>query len=81
MGNYVDGAHQGATGLARWNHTLHSEIANNSLDGKCKTVQAKITEDMSQLDPDDEVNIYDLLQTYATQMSALGYSGSNKYSL
>jgi hypothetical protein len=49
----------------------------NSLDGKCKTIQAKIAEDMAQLDPDDEVNIYDLLQTYATQMSALGYSGSN----
>ena len=50
----------------------------NSLDGKCKTVQAKIAEDMAQLDPDDEVNIYDLLQTYATQMSALGYTGSNQ---
>jgi hypothetical protein len=33
----------------------------NSRDGKCKTVQAKIAEDMSQLDPDDEVDIYDLL--------------------
>ena len=46
-----------------------------SLDGKSKTVQAKIAEDMAALDPDDEVNIYDLLQTYATQLSSIGFSG------
>ena len=49
-----------------------------SLDGKSKTMQAKIAEDMAALDPDDEINIYDLLQTYATQLSSIDFSGGNK---
>ena len=50
----------------------------NSLEGKCKSVQFTIAEDMSALDPEDEVNIYDLIQTYASILSSAGYTGPNE---
>ena len=50
----------------------------NSLEGKCKSVQIEIAKDMSALDPEDEVNIYDFIQTYATMLSSAGYTGSNE---
>ena len=47
-----------------------------SLDGKCKTAQFRIAEDMNALGHDEEVNIFDLIQTYATMMASVG-NGSN----
>ena len=48
----------------------------HSLDGKLKTVQYKIAEDLGSLEPDDEVNIYDLIQTYASMTTSVGDSSS-----
>ena len=48
----------------------------HSLDGKLKTVQYKIAEDLNALQPNDDVNIYDLIQTYATMIASVGDSGS-----
>ena len=44
----------------------------HSLDGKLKTVQYKIAEDLNALSPDDDVNIYDLIQVYATMIASVG---------
>ena len=49
----------------------------HSLDGKHKTVQYKIAEDLNALAPDDDVNIYDLIQVYATMIASVGDT-SNK---
>jgi hypothetical protein len=38
----------------------------HSLDGKAKTVQYRIAEDMNALSADDTINIYDLIQEYAS---------------
>ena len=48
----------------------------HSLDGKLKTVQYKIAEDLNALQPNDDVNIYDLIQTYATMIASVGDSSS-----
>ena len=45
-----------------------------SLDGKHKTVQYKIAEDLNALSADDDVNIYDLIQTYASMIASVGES-------
>ena len=49
----------------------------HSLDGKLKTVQYKIAEDLNALAPEDEVNIYDLIQTYASMIASVGDSASS----
>ena len=49
----------------------------HSLDGKLETVQYKIAEDLNALSPDDDVNIYDLIQVYATMIASVGDT-SNK---
>ena len=46
----------------------------HSLDGKHKTVQYKIAEDLNALSADDDVNIYDLIQTYASMIASVGES-------
>lgn len=48
----------------------------HSLDGKLKTVQYKIAEDLNALRPEDDVNIYDLIQTYASMIASVGDSTS-----
>ena len=47
----------------------------HSLDGKLKSVQYKIAEDLNALRPEDDVNIYDLIQTYATMIASVGDTG------
>lgn len=42
--------------------------------GKVKTVQYRIAEDLQALKPGDEVNIYDLIQTYASMIASVGDS-------
>ena len=46
----------------------------HSLDGKAKTVQYKIAKDMNALSQDDTVNIYDLIQEYASMIASVGDS-------
>ena len=46
----------------------------HSLDGKYKTVQYQIAADLNALNEGDDVNIYDLMQTYASMISSVGDS-------
>ena len=46
----------------------------HSLDGKAKTVQYRIAEDMNALSQDDSVNIYDNIQEYASMIASVGDS-------
>ena len=46
----------------------------HSFDGKVKTVQYRIAEDLQALKPQDEVNIYDLIQIYASMIASVGDS-------
>ena len=46
----------------------------HSLDGKAKTVQYRIAEDMNALSADDTINIYDLIQEYASMIASVGDS-------
>ena len=46
----------------------------HSLDGKAKTVQYRIAEDMNSLAADDTINIYDLIQEYASMIASVGDS-------
>ena len=43
-----------------------------SLDGKSKTMQYKIAEDINNKDIDSQTNVYDMLQSYAAAMASVG---------
>ena len=46
----------------------------HNFDGKVKTVHYSIAEDLQALKPQDEVNIYDLIQIYASMIASVGDS-------
>ena len=53
-------------------HSL--EKIMHSVDGKAKTVHYRIAEDMNALSADDTINIYDLIQEYASMIASVGDS-------
>ena len=58
---------------ASMKHYSLDKIMHN-LDGKAKTVQYRIAEDMNTLSHDGTMNIYDLIQEYASMIASVGDS-------
>ena len=48
-----------------------------AFDGKSKTIQFKIAEDFNKMDLDENINLYDMVQTYCADLTAVGDGKSN----